>query len=373
MNKSSKIKFDRNLPYNGLPALPPSEEIIDKEILIKWGIASRALAELNKNILRMPNPSMLVNTISLQEAQSSTAIENIFTTEDELYRTVSDSIKEGNASVAIKEVLKYREALWGGFFALIKNGTFDKTIAVKIFQQIKNTREGIRSPQSQVVIRRGKSEFKTGEIIYTPPRGKGILEEKMKNLFHFLNNDTRFDPLLKMAIAHYQFEAIHPFSDGNGRAGRILNLLYLVDQKLLSHPVLYLSKYIITYKDDYYHHLAGVTQRQAWKPWLLFMLNAVESTAKLTNQKIDDILEQMSATYLFARADLKWYSLELNQALFSQPYIKSKLVGEITGASSRTTITKYMQQLTDLGILSASEEGREVFYINNDLLRILQS
>lgn len=373
MNKTSRIKFDRNLPYNSLPALPPSEEILDKEVLIKWGLASRALAELNKNILRIPNPSMLINTISLQEAQSSTAIENIFTTDDELYRTISDSVKEENASAAIKEVLKYREALWDGFFTLLKTGAFNKNVAVKIFRQIKNTREGIRSPQSQVVIRRGNSEFKAGETIYTPPRGKAILEEKIKNLFDFLNNDTQFDPLLKMAIAHYQFEAIHPFSDGNGRAGRILNLLYLVDQKLLSHPVLYLSKYIITYKDDYYHHLAGVTQRQAWKPWLLFMLNAVESTSKFTNQKIDDILEQMDATYLYAREELKWYSLELNQAIFSQPYIKSKLVGEITGATSRTTITKYMQQLTDLGILSANEEGREVFYINNDLLRILQS
>ncbi|CAN5786279.1 Fic family protein [soil metagenome] len=368
-----KIRFDRNLPYNSLPVLPPSEDIIDKEILMKWGMASRALAELNKNILRIPNPAMFINTISLQEAQSSTAIENIFTTEDELYKAVSDTVKEGNANAAIKEVLKYREALWGGFFALLKTGNFDKSIAIKIFQQIKNTKEGLRSPQSQVVIKRGQSEFKAGEVIYTPPRGKRVLEEKIKNLFNFLNNDTQFDPLLKMVIAHYQFEAIHPFSDGNGRTGRILNLLYLVDQKLLSHPVLYLSKYIITHKNDYYHHLAGVTQRQDWKPWLLFMLGAVESTSKLTNQKIDDILEQMDATYLYAHNELKWYSLELNQALFSQPYIKQKLVGEITGATSRTTLTKYMQLLIDLGILSPNEDGREVFYVNNDLLRILQA
>ncbi|MBX3164518.1 MAG: Fic family protein [Bacteroidetes bacterium] len=372
MNTSKNIKYDRNVPYNNLPELPPSESIIDKEVLLKWGLASRALAELNKNVLRMPNPLMLINTISLQEAQSSTAIENIFTTEDELYKAVSDTVKEETANPATKEVLRYREALWSGYTALSKKKTFDKSIAVKIFQQVKNTRQGIRPQQSQVTIKRGQSEFKSGEIIYTPPRGAGIVEKKLNNLFEFLNNNTAFDPLLKMAVAHYQFEAIHPFTDGNGRTGRILNLLYLVHQKLLSHPVLYLSKYIIMHKDDYYHRLAGVTQRGAWKPWLLFMLNAVEATAQHSNQKIDEILAQMEATHKHAQKKLKWYSYELNQALFSQPYIKQKLVGEISGATSRTTLTKYMQQLAELGVLSAQVEGREVFYINDDLLRILQ-
>lgn len=368
-----KMAFDRNLPFNALPDLPPSEDIIDKETLIQWGLASRALAALNKNIMRIPNPFMLINTISLQEAQSSTAIENIFTTEDELYKAVSDTIKEENSNPAVKEVLRYREALWGGFKALTENETFDKTIAIKIFQQIKNTKQNIRPPQSQVVIKRGQSEFRAGEIIYTPPRGTGIVEKKLDNLFAFLNEKNGFDPLLKMAIGHYQFEAIHPFVDGNGRTGRILNLLYLVDQKLLSHPVLYLSKYIINYKDDYYHHLSGVTQRGAWKPWILFMLQAVERTSELSNQRIDEILDQMNATYTYANSKLRWYSLELNQALFSQPYIKQNLIGKITKTSSRTTITKYMLQLTELGILSPKTEGREIFYINNDLMRILES
>jgi Fic family protein len=371
MNK--KIPLDRNTPYNALPDLPPHENIIDKEILLKWGLASRALASLNKNILRIPNPLMLVNTISLQEAQSSTAIENIFTTEDELYKAISDTTRETHANPAIKEVLKYREALWTGYNALEKSKRFDVNAAIKIFQQVKNTQQRIRPPQSQVVIRRGQSEFKPGEIIYTPPRGQGILEKKLENLFSFLNKDTSFDPLLKMAIAHYQFEAIHPFTDGNGRTGRILNLLYLVHQGLLSHPVLYLSNYIIQHKDDYYHYLSGVTQRQAWKPWILFMLNAVEATAQLTNQKIDDILLQMEATLKYAQTRLKWYNIELNQALFSQPYIKQKLVGDILGVSSRTTLTKYMQQLTELGVLSVQAQGREVFYINDDLIRILQT
>lgn len=373
MDKFKTPIFDRNHPFNDLPDLPPAEHVIDKEILLKWGLASRALADLNRNILRIPNPSMLVNTISLQEAQSSTAIENIFTTDDELYKAVSDTIKEENSNTATKEVLRYREALWGGFKLLVEKKQLDVEIAIKVYQEIKDSTQGIRSPQSLVNIKRGESELRPGEIIYTPPRGEGVLEEKINSLFNFLNTENGLDPLLKMAIAHYQFEAIHPFTDGNGRTGRILNLLYLVDQQLLSHPVLYLSKYIINHKDDYYHLLSGVTQRGAWKDWILFMLTAVESTSGQTNRKIDDILSQMDVCYKYAKERLKWYSLELNQALFSQPYIKPQVVGEITGTKSRTTLTKYMQELVQLGILSSRADGREVFYVNNDLLRILEA
>ncbi len=373
MDTSRKVKFDRNIPFNDLPDLPPHEKIIDHEILKKWGLASRALAELNRNILRIPNPSMLVNTISLQEAQSSTAIENIFTTEDELYKAVSDTVKEATANPATKEVLRYREALWSGYQLLLKKKKINASTIVKVFQQIKNTKEGIRPAHSQVIIKRGQSKIKPGEIIYTPPRGKVIVEKKLNNLLDFLNNEKyEIDPLLKMAIAHYQFEAIHPFTDGNGRTGRIINLLYLVNQNLLSHPVLYLSKYIINNKEDYYHLLSGVTQRQAWKPWILFMLNAVENTAKQTNQTIDEILLQMNATHAHANKKLKWYSLELNQFLFSQPYIKQKQIGKLLGVKSRTTMTKYMYELGKLGILAPHTEGREVYYFNTDLIRILQ-
>lgn len=373
MDTFKKPKFDRNIPFNDLPDLPPGEEIIDKDVLKKWGLASRALAELNRNVLRMPNPSMLINTISLQEAQSSSAIENIFTTDDDLYQAVSDTVKEESADPATREVLRYREALWDGYAGLRGKKTINKALVIKVFRQVKNSTQGIRGPQSLVVIKRGQSKIKPGEVVYTPPRGLSVLEKKLANLLHFLNTKNGFDPLLKMAIGHYQFEAIHPFIDGNGRTGRILNLLYLVQQQLISHPVLYLSKYIIQNKADYYFLLSGVTQRQAWKPWLLYMLDAVEITAQQSNQKIDEILSQMEITYKHAHKKLKWYSLELNQTLFSQPYIKQRSVGQITGAKSRTTLTKYMQQLVDLGVLSAHEKGREVFYINNDLLRILQS
>lgn len=370
--KSGHIMFDRIKPYNELPSLPIADDVIDKAILIKWGLASRALAELNKNILRIPNPTMLVNTIALQEAQSSTAIENIFTTEDELYKAVSDAVKEQSANPSTKEVLRYREALWEGFKGIQENGVIDKELIIRIYQKVKNTNQEIRSPQAQVVIKRGQSELRPGEIVYTPPRGEGIVEQKLENLIDYLNNDMKTDPLLKMVIAHYQFEAIHPFSDGNGRTGRILNLLYLVSQGLISHPVLYLSKYIIEHKDDYYYSLSAVTQQNSWGSWIEYMLEAVLQTSKQTNQKIDDILSQMNATYEFVNPKLKWYSKELNQALFSQPYIKQKTIGVATGIKSRTTLSKYVKELIQLGVLSSKDDGKEVFYINNDLLRILE-
>ncbi|MBW8052023.1 MAG: Fic family protein [Cytophagales bacterium] len=366
--------FDRNKPYNQLPLLPPPDEVIDNEILLKWGYASRALAELNRNILRLPNPNIFVNTITLQEAKSSSAIENIFTTGDELYKAVSDSLKKENANHNTKEVLRYREALWTGYYDIKKKGKIDQASIIKVYQQIKDTTQRIRAPQSQVVIKRGQSEFRAGEVIYTPPRGKGVVESKMENLIHYLNDKETYptDPLLKMVIAHYQFEAIHPFSDGNGRTGRVLNLLYLVNQGLITHPVLYLSKYIIDNKEDYYYNIGAVTHRKSWKNWIVFMLNAVEKTARYTNQVIDEIINQMEATLDYSKKELKWYNKEVNEALFTQPYIKPRVIGDILGRSSRTTVTKYLSELTGLGILSPKKDGKEVYYINNDLVRILE-
>jgi Fic family protein len=373
MNTTKKVKHDRNKPFNELPLLPPADNILDAEVLLKWGHASRALAELNRNVLRLPNPLMLINTLALQEAKSSTEIENIFTTEDDLYKAISETVKEEQAKGNVKEVLRYRESLWAGYKTIQKTGKVDEKAIIQVFKQIKNASQTYRPAQSMVVIKRGNSELRPGEIVYTPPRGKGVVEAKMKNLIMYLNDAKKYptDPLLKMAIAHYQFEAIHPFIDGNGRTGRVLNLLYLVNQQLLALPVLYLSKYIIEHKDDYYHLLAGVTQRQAWKPWLLYMMDAVEHSAKHSNRVIDEILEQMDATLAHGKKHLNSYSKELNELLFSQPYIKAKAVGEVLNKSSRTTITKYMSNLVKHGILTPKADGKEMFYINHDLVRIL--
>jgi Fic family protein len=196
----------------------------------------------------------------------------------------------------------------------------------------------------------------------------------MSNLVEYLNDDKKYpaDPLLKMCIAHYQFEAIHPFSDGNGRTGRILNLLYLVNKGLLSKPVLYLSKYIIANKDEYYSGLSAVTQRQSWKSWTLYMLDAVEKTSMLTNRLINETVKQMEATLDHGRKNIKWYSKEMNEALFSQPYSRTKTVSDLAGKKSRTTISKYMNELIQAKILSPKKEGNEIYYVNDDLIRILE-
>lgn len=369
------MPYDRTQPFNNLPLLPPQEAIEnDVDILKKLIIASRALASVNSHIQRLPNPLMLVNTIALQEAKTSTAIENIFTTEDELYKAISDSLQEDKANIATKEVLRYREALWEGYPMVQQSQSINLKTIISIFRQIKNSSAGLRSPQALITIKRGQSEFRPGEVIYTPPRGEGLVEKLMDNLLEYLNNDEKFpvDPLLKMCIAHYQFEAIHPFQDGNGRTGRILNLLYLVKKGLLTQPTLYLSKYIIVNKDDYYFNLSAVTQRGAWKAWVLYMLDAIEKTALLTGQLINDVLAQMDSTLEYGKSHLKWYNKEFNEIIFSQPYLKPKTVGAILGLTSRTTLTKYFADLVRIKILSPQKDGKEVFYINDDLIRILE-
>lgn len=368
-------KFDRKIAYDDLPVLPPKKDVSkDPDVLIKLVEASRALATVNGSLNRLPNPYMLVNTLALQEAKASTEIENIFTTEDELYKAISNSQSETKVDPATKEVLKYREAMWAGFKTMEQSGHIDAKLIKAIVSQIKGTPGKYRSPQSQVVIKRGESEFKAGEIIYTPPRKEGLINSLMENLLDFMKDDEKYpiDPLLKMCMAHYQFEAIHPFQDGNGRAGRILNLLYLINKGLLAQPVVYMSKYIIQNKDEYYFNLSAVTQRNDWKSWVEFMLLATEKAAKHANYKIDEILNQMDATLEYAKSKIKWYNKEMNEALFSQPYIKPSVVGAISGKSSRTTLTKYMNELVKHNILTPHKDGVEVYYMNQDLIRILE-
>jgi Fic family protein len=367
--------YDRSKPFNELPFLPPETKIEeDPAILKKLVIASRSLASVNYNVLRLPNPFMLLNTIALQEAKTSTEIENIFTTDDELYKAISDTIREERTDPATKEVLRYREALWAGFKTLQEAKKIDIHTIIKTVQKIKNTQQGIRPSQARVVIKRGQSSIKPGEIIYTPPRGDKLLQNLLDNLLEFLNDDSKhqMDPLIKMCIAHYQFEAIHPFQDGNGRAGRILNLLYLTHKGLLSHPTLYLSKYIILHKEDYYYNLGAVTERGSWKKWIMFMLDAVDKTSQITNSLIDDIIKQMESTFEYGKSKFKWYSKELNEVLFSQPYIKQKTIGDVLNKSSRTTHLKYINSLLESNILRAQKDGNEVYYLNDDLIRILE-
>ena len=368
---SEQIPYDRAQPYNRLPLLPPpDEQILTVEILQALNKANKALAELKGLAKKLPNQSMLVNTIALREAKASTEIENIFTTDDELYKALSGN--DAGLTANAKEVLRYRQALWQGFHTIKTDGAFSRELIVKIYQQIKEVNDTVRPPYNETVIKRRGSGALGGSVVYTPPRGEGIIEEKLDNLIDYLNDDTGFpyDPLIKFAVAHYQFEAIHPFRDGNGRAGRILNILVMVQKNLLDVPILYLSAYIIENKDDYYAFLNGVTALRSWKKWLLYMFTAIEQTSIYTIQKINDIDSLFQRTYTLVSYKLPHIRKEVIEKIFEQPYIspRSLISGEI---KSLNTAKKYMMQLEKLGIMSPKKIGKEIIYINIDLFNLL--
>ena len=350
--------YDRHTPYNQLPPLPPDQALyMDAEVGAKLVLASRRLAELKGLAATLPNQSIFVNTIALREAKASSAIENIFTTDDELYRSLSyqeDDYLDGPA----KEILHYREALWKGFQDLGKEKNLSVETVVDIFRQVKQTHEGIRPYQA--------------ETVYTPPRGKGVVEKKMADWIDFLNDDSSFpiDPLLKMAMAHYQFEAIHPFRDGNGRTGRILCIVYLIQKGLLDLPILYLSAYILQNKDAYYYALNSVTGLRDWKEWILYMLEAVSQTSEYTIEKINRIRSLMEKTERIIRENkLSLARLNLSK-LFEQPYIRPKNLLSDT-IKSVNTAKKYLWQLEGLGLLTKERIGKEYIWFNTELMAIL--
>lgn len=366
------MTFERNRPFNQLPLLPPEEDkIYDKEVLLALAKAHRSLGKLDGISRKLPNPLMLVNTISLQEAKSSSEIENIFTTHDELYKAIATT--DTAISPAAKEVLRYRESLWTGIEYITKHNRIDPETIIKIYQNIKQTRTGIRSEHSNVrIIKEGKS-ITGGEVVYTPPKGDEILKKLLDNLMIFLNYDKKYnlDPLLKMVIGHYQFEAIHPFPDGNGRTGRILNTLIMMNKGLLRYPILYLSKFIINNKESYYHYLNGVSSRGDWKRWLLYMLEAVDETANFTVNKIEEITTQFDTTRNHIEKNIPNLDFSVIEAIFTQPYIKAiHIVSD--KIKSRNTARKYLDKLCDIQVLELKPIGNENVYINNDLVRILE-
>lgn len=362
---------DRNEPWNGLPLLPIEESYYKSlDIYERLVDARAALAQLQGRSIAIPDQGMLINTISLQEAKASSAIENIFTTDDELYRAFSEQNNE-NTNGAPKEILRYREALWEGHQYLKKNGAFDRNYFVSLYQQVKQTSDGIRPPVARVSIKQGGSGLTAGQTVYTPPRGEGIIEEKLDNLIAFLNEKrSAVDPLIKMAIAHAQFEAIHPFRDGNGRAGRICNINYITHAGLLERPILFMSRYIILNKDEYYHRLAGITQRGDWKEWILYMLEAVQQTAILTYVKINSILESISAVEeALHKTDIQRPE-QLTKAIFTQPFTRVKHLTD-SGIYAENTARKYLNKLVEMQILELKVIQGNHYYLNLELNRIL--
>ena len=354
--------FNRELPFNDLPPLPPAAEVETAAVLRKAITASRALAELKGMAERMPNQAMLIDSLVLQEARASSEIENILTTNDEVYKAASDEAQP--ASAEAKEVLRYRQALNHGF-RQIKSRPLASGMFIEIAQLIKETEFGIRrAPGTRIANSRQ-------ETIYTPPEGETVIRDKLRDLENFMHGDDAMDVLVKMALVHYQFEAIHPFPDGNGRTGRILNILYLVDRGLLNLPVLYLSRYIIDHKTAYYEGLRRVTEEAAWEDWVLYMLDAVEQTSLRTHGQINAILALMESVRERVQREAPGiYSKDLVEQIFRQPYCKISFL-ERAGMGTRQTCAKYLRELEKLGVLKGQKIGREVYFVNGKLFDLL--
>jgi Fic family protein len=363
MQKSGKVRsFHRDKPYNDLPLLPPPVELETRAVLKKAIAAARELAELKGAGDVIPNQAILINGIVLQEARLSSEIENIVTTNDELYQAASEDLF--NAGPHTKEVLRYREALWHGFHGLNVR-PLSTNLFVDLVRIIKQTDIGIRRVPGT------KIANSAGDVIYTPPEGESRLRDLLANLERFIHADDGMEPLVKLAVMHYQFEAIHPFTDGNGRAGRILNILFLVEGGLLDLPVLYLSHYIIRSKAAYYEGLRRVTEEGAWEDWVLYMLDAIEATARQTRERIFRIRDLMEETQRLARERAGTaYSKDLIELIFEHPYCKIRFV-ERAGLAKRQTASEYLRKLESIGLLRGARAGREVYYINNALLKVL--
>lgn len=360
---STQLHWQADRPYNQLPTLPPTVELETRAVLKRCIEARTALAELKQAAELIPNQRMLINTLPLLEAKDSSEIESIVTTTDLLFQHAQDG--EHQADPATKEALRYRKALHNGYQSLADRPLCTGT-AVEICRTLKGVNMDIRRvPDTQL------ANDRTGEIIYTPPEGEDRLRDLLANWERFLHNETDLDPLVRMAIGHYQFEAIHPFTDGNGRTGRVLNTLFLIQEGLLNLPILYLSRYIIAHRADYYRLLLDVTRDNAWEPWLLYMLSAVEETARWTCVKIAAIRRLAEHTTHFVRAQLpKTYSRELVDVIFEQPYCRISNVVD-KQIAQRQAASRYLKELVSIGVLQEVQVGKEKLFIHPKLMHLL--
>ncbi len=326
--------------------------------------ARAAVAELKQAGRLLPNQDVLINTIPLLEARASSEIENIVTTTDLLFRYAQPD-REALADPATKEALRYRTALRRGV-ELLKQKPLATATAVEVCRTLLGVNLDVRRVPGTALVNEG-----TGKVTYTPPEGEALLRSLLANWERFLHEEEGVDPLIRMAVGHYQFEAIHPFTDGNGRTGRILNLLFLVEQELLELPVLYLSRAIIGKKADYYRLLSTVTTRHAWDDWILFMLRAVAETARWTTERIHAIRRLMQEAGEYVKAEAHGaYSRELVDLIFVQPYCRIRNVVE-AGIAERQTAAVYLKQLVGAGVLQEVKVGREKLFINPRLMRLL--
>lgn len=359
-------KLDNNIPFNELPILPPDQTKIETiAILRKVTLASIALSELKGLAYTLPNPAILLNAVILKEAQMSSEIENVITTHDKLYQALSAT--GTSVDHATKEVLRYREAMLAGFHMVLQKGFLNTNGIVSIQEILEENKAGLR----KLPVTSLKNAI-TGEVIYTPPDDYDTILLLMKNLEVYMNETDVISPLIKLAVQHYQFESIHPFYDGNGRTGRIINVLYLCLHDLLDSPVLYLSDYIIKHKTDYYRLLGEVKMNGNWEGWVLFILSAVEDTARQTNNQIKSI----NRLFLKLQDKIKenapkLYNKELLELLFEQPYCKIEFLVDRLNVS-RVTASKYLSGLEKIGILQSKKIWKEIIYINIELFELLK-
>ena len=348
-----------------LNKLPLEQDIESKKILKKLTSSHRSLAELKGTVSSIPNENILINTLGLQEAKDSSAIENIITTHDDMYK--AELNLEGFKSLNAKEVQNYISALKKGFGLISKNKILTNNDIIQIQSELEKNNAGFRKVSGTTL-----KNAATGEIVYTPPQDYETIQDLMTNLEQFINDNSisDFDPLVKMAIIHYQFESIHPFYDGNGRTGRIINVLYLVMNNLLDLPILYLSRFIIENKGEYYRLLQEVRETDNWENWVLYMLNGVDQTAKETIILIGEIKKLIFEYKNLLRDNYKFYSQDLLNNLFKHPYTKIEFLENDLGVS-RITASKYLNQLAKDGLLKKEKLGTGNYYINEKLIKLL--
>jgi len=361
------IKTTIDQPFNDLAFLPPDKESTEtKNVLRQVVKSSIALAELKGLVHTLPNPDILLNAVILKEARASSEIENVITTQDKLYQALS--AKGMQTDTATKEVLRYREAMLSGFELIKKKGFINTNIIIQIQKVLEENNAGIRKLPGTAL-----KNAASGKIIYTPPDNYNTVLRLMKNLEEYINEEDEFSPLIKMAIQHYQFESIHPFYDGNGRTGRIINVLYLILHGLLDNPILYLSEFIIANKSDYYRLLQEVRTKENWEEWILFILIGVEKTSKETIRHIQDINKLFQTTSDKIKNQFpKFFNKELLELLFEQPYSKIDFVVERLKIS-RITASKYLKELKQIGILESKQVWKETLYINTKLFDLLKN
>lgn len=365
MTKIKKTAPDPSRPFNALPPLPPQADLETKAILKRCVSAHKELSALKVAGQQLPDQTVLINAIPMLEARASSEIENIVTTNDSLFREASLGSDNPNSDPTAKEALRYRTALHQGFKSLAVRPLTTR-IAVETCQTVTGTDLDIRATPG-TTLRNGI----TGEVVYTPPEGRDVIRDLLANWESYVNEDSDIDPLIRMAVQHYQFEAIHPFGDGNGRTGRILNLLFLIQAGLLDKPTLYLSRHILKTRSDYYAALARVTREREWEAWVMYMLAAVETTARWTNQKINSIRELMEHTQSFVRTEKpRIYSHELIRLIFTQPYCRIEIL-TAAGLGTRKTVSLHLKELVEAGVLTEEKVWRDKVFINRKYLDLL--